>query len=314
MERAAGAAVPTGVRGAKTDVPRLGMHVSIAGGMEKMAERARDFGCETVQIFSRSPRGGEARPLEAAEVGEARRILEAAGVRPLVIHVPYFANLATRDENLRQYAVETLKGELERAALLGSPYVVSHLGRPAKGDSDEAGLKLAARSVLEVFERLGDSAGGVMLLLENTAGAGREIGWRLEELGDLHRRVDPACGGRVGICLDTCHAQAAGYDLGGPEGVAEFARLAARVFGPGEVRVIHANDALGEAGSHKDRHAPIGEGTIGETGFRALLGETFFADCPFLLETPGTDEERALDLERLKHIRAGEPLGNSPRD
>jgi len=131
----------------------------------------------------------------------------------------------------------------------------------------------------------------------------------LEELAELLAMVDRASGGRTGICLDTCHAHAAGYDLGGPEGVAAFARRARELFGAGQVRVVHANDALEPAGSRLDRHTAIGAGTIGESGFSALLAEALFRDSPFLLETPGSDEERALDLVRLRRIRAGEPLG-----
>jgi len=296
------------------------MHVSIAGGLEKMAERARAFGCESVQVFSRSPRGGPARVLAPGEVAGCRRVLEEAGVRPLVVHVPYFINLCAADEGLRAYAVESLAGEFARAARLGAAYVVTHLGRPGEGVAASDGLVLAAASVAEAFRQAGDgaraasgpparAAGDVRLLLENTAGSGREIGWRLEELAELLVLADRASGGRTGICLDTCHAHAAGYDLGGPAGVAAFARRARELFGAGQVRVVHANDALEPAGSHLDRHAAIGAGTIGEAGFSALLAETLFRDSPFLLETPGSDEERALDLVRLRRIRAGEPLG-----
>lgn len=288
--------------------PRLGMHISISGGMNQMADRARDFGCEAAQIFSRSPRGGKARPLAAEEVDAARQTLDAAGVKPLVVHMPYFANLCAPDGGLRAYAVETMVGEFERATLLGSPYVVTHLGRTAEETGLAEALDLAAASVAEALGRAPASAGGVSLLLENTAGAGREIGADLRELAALYHRLEATCGGRVGICLDTCHAHAAGYDLGTAQGVGELARLALELFGPVAVKVIHANDAAAEAGSHKDRHAFVGQGTIGEAGFRALMAEPLFGRCPFLLETPGTDEERAEDLARLRRIRAGESL------
>jgi deoxyribonuclease-4 len=285
--------------------PRLGMHVSIAGGMNKMAERARAFGCEAVQVFSRSPRGGEARLLTMEELGEARRILDAAHIGPVVVHVPYFMNLCADDDEIRACTVATLAGELERACLLGSPYVVTHLGRPPEG-SGESWRDLVRTSVDAAFDRAGGAAGQVMLLLENTAGAGREVGSRLEELaevlGDLNRRLP----GRVGLCLDTCHAHAAGYDLSQPEGVAAFADRATTLFGACDVRVVHANDAVGLVGEHKDRHAPIGQGTVGEAGFRALMRHALFRDCPFLVETPGSDEERAKSLACLKRIRSGE--------
>jgi len=123
------------------------MHVSISGGMDRMAERARDFGCEAVQVFSRSPRGGKPRQLGAPELTRARDILDGAGIGPVIVHSPYFSNLASTDEGLWGYAVETLTGELERAASLGSPYLITHLGRPAPGVSPEEALRSEERRV-----------------------------------------------------------------------------------------------------------------------------------------------------------------------
>ncbi len=278
------------------------MHVSISGGMDRMAERARDYGCEAVQIFSRSPRGGKARALSAEEVAGARSVLEAADVRPLVVHTPYFANLVAGDKDLRRYAVETVAEDLHRASELGSPYVVTHVGRPAPDLHPEAARELAAESLSSVLRAQGGT-GGVILLLENTAGSEREMGASLEDLAGLLGRVEAGFPGRLGVCLDTCHAHAAGYDLSRPASVRRFIDLALELFGPERVRVVHANDSLAAAGSRLDRHAPVGAGTIGESGFRALLGDPRLRGCPFLVETPGTDEERARDLERLRRLR-----------
>lgn len=286
------------------------MHVSISGGMDQMAERARKHGCESVQIFSRSPQGGKARPLGDNEVVRARAILDQAGIHPLVIHTPYFINLVSSDSDLRDYGIESLTGELERAAVLGARYVVTHLGRPAKGVTPASAVDLAEASVREALGRAAREGRteAVTLLLENTAGSAREIGADLSELADLVRRLAQDFGPRIGVCLDTCHAHAAGYDLGRPGGVAAFSRIAREVFGPGRVGVIHVNDSSAEAGSRVDRHRPIGSGTIGEAGFRDLLADPFLAQCPCLLETPGSDDERAEDLERLRRLRAGQPL------
>lgn len=309
-------------------LPRLGMHVSISGGMDKMAERAVAFGCEAVQVFSRSPQGGKARPLTGAEVEAARRTLDAAGIQPLVVHVPYFANLCAADDGLRGYAVETLAGEFERAGLLGAPFVVTHPGRPAGGVDPADSRRLALASLAEALAKADEAAatagGGStaaagtpgsarpLLLLENTAGMGRELGSTLEELAELAAGLEKAPGGghAVGLCLDTCHAHAAGYDLSGLKGVSALARRILDLFGPGKLRVVHANDSRGATGSRLDRHAPVGQGTIGDDGFRALMAEPLFAACPFLLETPGSDEERAADLERLRRLRTGEDLGD----
>jgi deoxyribonuclease-4 len=280
------------------------MHVSISGGMDRMAERARDFGCEAVQVFSRSPGGGKPRQLGAPELTRARDILDGAGIGPLVVHSPYFSNLASADEGLWGYAVETLTGELERAASLGSPYLITHLGRPAPGVSPEEALDRVAEAAGRAL-RSTSSLDSTVLLLENTAGSERELGARLEELALLADRLETEFPGRTGVCLDTGHAHAAGYDLSDAGGIARFAALAHSLFGPGRVRVVHANDCLAEAGSHLDRHARIGEGTIGEEGFRALMTEPALRGCPFILETPGSDEERAVDLERLRRLREG---------
>lgn len=290
--------------------PRLGMHVSIAGGLPRMAERARDFACEAVQVFSRSPQGGPARPIPPEEAAATRALLLAADIRPLVIHMPYFANLCAADVSLRAYASETLAGELERAALLGAPYVVTHPGRPGEGTSPEEARGLVVESVLRAFEMSPAAAARVRLLLENTSGSGRELGSSLEEIATLAEAIETGLGapGRVGFCLDTCHAHAAGYDLRGARGVAALARRATELLGRDRLAVVHANDSLGEVGSRRDRHAPIGGGTIGEAGFRALLAEPHLAGCPFLVETPGSDEHRAADLARLKRLRAGEAL------
>lgn len=287
-----------------TSVPRLGMHVSIAGGMVRMAERARDFGCEAVQIFSRSPQGGKARAIPLEEALAARDVLDAAGVRPLVIHMPYFANLSSGDDGLRAYAAETLTGEFERASVLGAPYVVTHPGRPAEGTGTSEGIERALTSIVEAYDRASPAAREVTLLLENTAGSGRELGATLEDLAALLHRLEDEKGPLFGVCLDTCHAHAAGYDLSSPEGVSAFIRQAADIVGQDRLKAIHANDSAQDAGSHKDRHAPIGSGTIGETGFSALLATPALAGCPFLLETPGSDEERAADLRRLRLLRA----------
>jgi deoxyribonuclease-4 len=232
-----------------------------------------------------------------------RDVLDASGIHPLVIHTPYFVNLVSADDRLRDYAVKTLAEEMERAALVGSPYVVTHLGRPARGVGREEALELARVSVGRALEAADIRGTPVRLLLENTSGQDRELGADLEELALLVDRLEEDFPERVGACLDTCHAHAAGYDLGSGEGVREFARLAASLFGGGRVRVVHANDSLAPAGSCRDRHAHIGDGTIGTEGFSALLAEPSLRGCPFILETPGGDRERAADLERLKGLR-----------
>lgn len=281
--------------------------MSIAGGLDRMAERARVFGCETVQVFSRSPRGGQPRALATDEIQRARQLLLLADIDPVVVHMPYFANLCAPRADLRDYAVRTLAEELGRTAALGSSYLVTHLGRPGEVADKAGALARVEESILAAFAGAPPGSDTVMLLLENTAGGDEELGSSLTELAGVFGRLSEKLPGRVGLCLDTCHAHAAGYDLGAARGAAELARIVEDSFGPRALKVVHANDALGESGSGKDRHAPVGEGTIGARGFSALMAEPLFSACPFIVETPGSDEERARDLARLKTIRAGGP-------
>ncbi|MCL6580484.1 MAG: deoxyribonuclease IV [Firmicutes bacterium] len=186
----------------------------------------------------------------------------------------------------------------------------THPGRPGKGTGPGEARRLVVESVLRAFEMAPDAAARVRLLLENTSGAGHELGASLEEVAALAEAIEEGLGvpGRVGFCLDTCHAHAAGYDLRHAAGVSALVGRVTELLGRDRLAVVHANDSLGEVGSRRDRHAPIGRGTIGEAGFRALLAEPHFAGCPFLVETPGSDEDRAADVARLKRLRAGEAL------
>lgn len=278
---------------------RLGIHVSIAGGMAKMAERAVSLGCETVQIFSRSPRGGKAKDLSLPDVEKMKEILAENDIHPLVVHIPYFVNLASSDPDKKGYSVEVLVEDLERTELLGGRYLVTHIGHKRKDEPLPAPDALA-RVLLSIEEALDRYDGPVKILLENTSGMGQEIGSCFEELGSLIRSFPEE---RVGACLDTAHAFGAGYDLRGTDGVRKIMTAFDDHVGLSRLCAMHLNDSKGELGSHMDRHAHIGQGHLGEETFRALLESPLLPDdLPGLLETPIDDH--ADDIGNMKKIRS----------
>lgn len=275
---------------------RLGAHLSIGRGLAAMARTAAGLGCETVQLFSRSPRGGKPGPLRAEAVAAMRGILDQAGVRPLVIHGPYFVNLASPDARTHAYSLETVALELERARQLGARYVVTHPGSTGPGETAAAGLERVAGALRQLVEGAGD---GPELLVEQTAGGGRQLGGSIDELAVLLELAP------VGLCLDTCHAFASGYDLRTAEGREALLGEVAGEVGLDRVKVIHLNDSLNLPGSRKDTHVRVGEGLLGEAGFGGLLRDGRLRELPGILETPrGTDAELAEELDRLRRWRS----------
>ncbi|MEW6243998.1 MAG: deoxyribonuclease IV [Bacillota bacterium] len=271
---------------------RFGAHVSIAGGLDKCALRAVDLGLQTIQIFSRGPRGGKARPIGDTELAGFSNTLSRHDVNPVVIHTPYYVNIASSDDSKREYSVQVLLEDLQRAKTIGAPYVVVHAGRnsdPVRGEA------LAIDSVDKALSYCPD---GVMLLLENTAGQGGELGHSICQLARLRNSDE-----RVGICLDTCHAHAAGYDLSELSG---WDRLASEVdahIGWGVVRILHVNDAASPSGSFLDRHARIGEGSIGLSGFSLAAGCSMVNILPWILETPvDSEEEYVKEIQMLRAL------------
>lgn len=277
---------------------RLGIHVSIAGGMEKMATTAVSLGCETVQIFSRSPRGGKAKELSLPDVQKMKAIFSEKDIHPLVVHIPYFVNLASSDPDKRGYSVDSLVQDLERTDVLGGKYLVTHIGHKDKDEPPEAPEALA-RVLLSIEEALARYDGPVKILLENTAGQGQEIGSSFVSLGFLVKNLPLD---RVGACLDTCHAFGAGYDLRGNQGVLQILTAFDKHVGLGYLGALHLNDSKGDLSSHLDRHNHIGKGSLGEETFRALTQSSLLpTDLPGLLETPIDDADD--DLSNMKRIR-----------
>jgi len=279
---------------------RLGVHTSIAGSLDRAAERAIAIGANTLQIFSTSPRSWRGRAFSPREVSRFQQLRRDYDLWPLAVHTNYLINLAAQDRALRAKSIDALRQELERALLIGAEYVVMHPGR-AVGQTKQDGLEQNAEGLIRACEGLGKTT--LVVLLENTAGAGSSLGARLEELAWLRHRVEPHVGLQLGFCLDTAHCLAAGYDVATAAGLRATVELVEEVLGWDHVHLIHANDSRAPLGSRLDRHEHIGKGYIGKRGFRRILAETVLQAKPFILETPvekAEDDRR--NLEALKRL------------
>jgi deoxyribonuclease-4 len=244
-----------------------------------------------------------AAPPDPADVKRLRAVRERFDLTPLAIHVNYLVNLATLDPVIRQKSVAAFRGELDRAAAIGAEYLIVHPGN-YKGQSLEQGL---AAFVLGLAESAhGFHAPGLMVLLENTVGAGSQIGRRFEDLRMIRDLAARETSLPLGYCLDTCHLLASGYDVATADGLDATVAEADQVLGLDLVKVIHTNDSKGGLNSHLDRHANIGEGKIGEDGFRRILTHPALRAKPFILETPVDeegDDQRNIDaLKRLSTV------------
>jgi deoxyribonuclease-4 len=271
---------------------RVGVHVSIAGGLKHAVERAHRLGCQSMQVFSKSPRGWAARPLDPEDVREAHELRTNWGIYPFAVHGSYLLNLATADVVLYEKSIAGLTEELERCRMLGADFFVLHAGCRKPGQID--GLHRIARGLRRILK----DHTLPQILLENTAGERGEIGSQFSELADLLQRIGSD---RVGICLDTCHTLAAGYDITTPKGTASLVREIHDTIGLSAIQLIHANDSKKGLGSHVDRHEHIGAGAVGAPGFRSLLWRTPLRHIPMILETPKESEED--DTRNLRAIR-----------
>ncbi|HTX41309.1 MAG TPA: deoxyribonuclease IV [Acidobacteriaceae bacterium] len=268
--------------------PRIGIHLSTSGGVFRAAERAREIGANTFQIFSSSPRMWRAAKLEASHCDQMRRLRREYDCTPLAIHTSYLVNLCSQSEEVRVKSIAAFRGEVERALALGAEYLVLHPGS-WKGLTREAGLRLAAESIAQAVDGIALDDCDFRVLIENTAGAEFSLGGSFEQVAELIgklRGVVP-----VGSCLDTCHCHVAGYDLVSAAGYAKTLALIGNTIGLETVRVWHMNDAKAPRGSKLDRHSHIGGGTMGLAPFRRLLNDARFAHCAFIAETPVDEPE-----------------------
>lgn len=262
-------------------MPRLGAHMSVAGGLPRAVDRAIVHRCEAFQIFAKNANQWRGRTLPRQEIREFRAKVKAAGLGPVVSHASYLINLATTSAALRQQSLDAMGDELDRAEALGLLGVVLHPGCYTIGNEAE-GLTLIAEGLLELLRAR--RRGRTLVLLEHTAGQGTALGATFEQLASIIAKMDDHR--RVGVCLDTCHLLASGYDLCSPEGYASTFAQFGRLIGFDRLQVFHLNDSKKPCGSRVDRHEHIGKGCLGLEPFRRLLNDPRFTRLPMLLETP----------------------------
>jgi deoxyribonuclease-4 len=280
-------------------MPILGAHKSIAGGYYKAVDAAAATGCDCVQIFTKNNNQWRAKPLTADDAQRFQTALRERKITHPLVHDTYLINLAAPDEAMWRKSVEAFVIELERAEFLGIPYVVAHPGSYTTS-SEEVGLRRIIQALDEVHARTAGTR--AKCLLENTAGQGSNLGWRFEHLATILEGVKEP--DRLGVCLDTCHLFAAGYDLRGEEQYRATMRELDGVVGLKLVKAFHLNDSKRELGSRVDRHEHIGEGQLGLRPFRRLLNDARFRNVPMYLETPkGTRDGQDLDVMNLATLR-----------
>lgn len=280
----------------------FGSHISAAGGVEKAPERAASVGCEVFQFFSRPPQGGPAAKLTTATIESFKQNCKAFKQAEAYIHTPYYINFASTTPRIRYGSISVVREELERGTLLGCTYVMTHLG-----STKSAGPKLGFHKTWRAIQRiLQGYKGSCQLLLEVSSGAGDLVGSTFEEMRDLIKNVEsePKYRGKVGVCLDTCHIFAAGYDLRTPAAVKKTLDEFGKVVGFKRLKLIHCNDSYGELGGKRDRHEHLGKGKIGLKGFEALVKDKRLAHVNFVLETPkDTPQDDPRNLKILKDFR-----------
>ena len=272
---------------------KIGFHVSIQGSVDKAVDRAVELGCNTFQIFTRNPRQWKPKELTAEEIKAFVEKVNSNNMEPVLGHMPYLPNLASPENDVYTKSVETLTSELERCERLEIHYLVTHLGSHL-GAGMQTGFKRIIKAIDKAFRVAGE---GVMLLLENTAGTKNSMGSSFEDIQNI---IEQVCYPRnIGICFDTCHAFAAGYDLRTQKAVEGTVRTLDQTIGCEKVKLVHLNDSVGDLNSHIDRHEHIGMGMIGDEGFRNLLRSSL-GRLPLILETP--KDSRRSDAENLAKV------------
>lgn len=276
---------------------RLGAHVSISGGMDKAIERQEDIGGNCGQIFAGSPRTWSVSEYSDEEGENFQELRDEEDQNPYVIHSTYLVNLATPKDDLFEKSLNCLQSELDAAETLGVEYLVFHPGAHT-GSGRENGIERIAEGIDEL-----DIPDNVTLLLENTAGKGTTLGKSMGELREMIQKAETDSE-NLGVCIDTCHAHAAGYDLASSEGFEDFIQEIKEDIGLDMIKVLHLNDSKDELGSEKDNHQHIGDGNIGEQGFRNVVNADEFEDLPMVLETPTSDGKSYKEnLEKILELR-----------
>ncbi len=276
----------------------IGAHVSVQGGLHEGPPRAARYGCECFQIFSRNQRQWATRPLSQEQVRLFQKAWKDSSHLPVLIHDIYLVNLSSPDDAVRAKSCQAVLEELHRAESLGIRWVVIHPGSH-RGAGEKAGLSACADSLSWILRRSERLSSGI--LIETTAGHGNDIGHRLEHIAYLLSEV--RAGERLGVCADTCHMFAAGYDLKSKDGYEAVWREFDSLIELSRLKAFHINDSIRERSSRVDRHTFIGEGQIGKAAFRRLLRDERFTNLPGIMEIPRSDEEFLRIIAQIKKLR-----------
>jgi deoxyribonuclease-4 len=268
---------------------RIGFHVSISGGISNSVDNALKIGCNAFQIFSRNPRGWTAKPLQDNDVENFRKKLKESKIDrdSIFVHMPYLPNLSSSNSKLHKKSTNALIEEMKRCSTLGIPYVILHLGKHGEKGKEDGINQLQKACISATKNKIRDYK-SVMIILENSSGGRNSIGSKFDELGLILDTLKSSSGRSTsfGICLDTCHAFAAGYDLRTKEGVNDTLDEFRSKIGLSNLKVIHLNDSKEDLNSNRDRHEHIGLGKIGKKGFREFLRHNAVRKLPIIMETP----------------------------
>ena len=275
---------------------RFGFHISIAGGFSKVVERAHARGCETIQFFSRNPRGWKYSPLNKKEVEEFRSSIQSSNLFPVFLHMPYLPNIASLKSKFYKRSIHSIVTDLQRAEQLGAQYLIIHIGHRMESSEDQA-IEAVSQGIDQAFDKVKNA---VILLMENTAGQGTEIGYTFDQIKKIIEGVHDRQ--RMGVCLDTAHSFEAGYDLSNKDGIERTLENFDQSIGLKRLHLLHLNDSKTPLGSRKDRHWHIGEGHIGLEGFKHLVNHPLLRHLPGIMETPRKDTIE--DLKNMEVIRS----------
>lgn len=284
---------------------RIGCHVSIAGGIETSVHRAEKLGINTMQIFSKNSRTWQEKVYSKSEIANFQKDLQKTDIHPVFIHASYLVNLASPEEKVHSRSIAAFLEEMKRADQLlansGTPFLIVHPGAH-RGAGEGYGLERVSKAFQIILKESSALKLSTVILLENTSGMGSSLGYNFSQLSYIMERVGQP--EHIGVCFDTCHAFAAGYNLAEQKGIEDTLAEIDRVIGLGRLKVIHINDSKYELNSRKDRHTHIGEGFIGLEGFRILVNHKSLKKLPFILETPkNSDEDDRRNISVVRKLR-----------
>lgn len=275
----------------------LGVQLSFRPNLLEIVKEAQTLGCNTIQFFSHNPRQWESHfNLEEEEIKKFKFKLKIAKIQPLFIHLPYLINIASPDDKLYQKSIKAFIESIREAEKLGANFLITHMGSHRKA-GERFGLNRIICALEVILDKTYDSS--IVILLENTAGSGSWLGYSFRHHGFIFRKIKYKK--RLGLCLDTCHAYVAGYDISKEKGLKILLAEIEEETGLDKLKLVHLNDAKYRCGSLRDRHADIAKGNIGEEGMRAIINHPYLRELPFILETPkksNRDDIRNLDTVR----------------